>query len=317
MRITFTVLLFGCWFSLLGQQLPQLTTTGNFLKDYNPSMLAESYFLFENTFSIDVNYRAQWLELEGHPVTQSIIAQNLFETKKGFSLLVGGRLVNDKTGPTGMVGGYANIGGLLSEDPYYGAWGAGISIGAAQYRVNTTEFKPRHGNDILTLDNRKQTYPDVGFGVSWYKRMRETFLEDGYVWAGLSVPQVIGSQLSFETGTNGEFQVDKLAHVILSGGFQKYFTKVNLVQPTFVVRYVSGAPVNVDLNVNYYSRELFWAGIGASSNRSLLLEAGVILGENIGFKDIVRIGYQFGYTMKDYGATIGNVHEFQLSYSFE
>jgi len=44
---------------------------------------------------------------------------------------------------------------------------------------------------------------------------------------------------------------------------------------------------------------------------------GLILGENIGIEQEVRLGYHFGYSMKDYGASIGNVHEFRASYSFE
>ena len=316
MKSFFTIFLLTIAQLVFGQQLSQLSTTGGMLRDYNPSMLSENYFLFESSFSVDVNYRAQWLALEGHPVTQSLAAQNLFETKRGFSLLVGGRLVNDETGPTGLLGGYLNVAGLLSEDPYYGAIGLGISVGAAQYRVNTREFKPRHGGDILTQEQLKQTYPDVGFGISYYKKMRNNWLENGYVWGGVSVPQMISSEVAFENGA-GEFKVKKLAHVVVSGGLQKYFTKTSMVQPTFALRYVAGAPVNIDFNVDYYNSQLFWIGAGASSNSTLLFEAGVLLADNVGLKDKLRLGYQFGYSLKDYGVSVGNIHEFKLSYSFD
>lgn len=309
-----TCALFG---TLSGQQLSPLTTTGDFLKSYNPAQISENYFLFENTTSFEMNYRTQWLGLEGAPVTQSLTYQSLFETKNAFSLLFGGRLVNDQTGPTGMFGGYLNVAAMFTEEPYYGAWSLGLSFGAVQYRVNTADFKPRHAGDILVFNTKKSTYPDVGFGGSWYKKMRNNFFNDGYVWAGISAPQLITSNVTFENGGAGEFSINRLPHIVAFAGFQKYFTKSSMVQPTLAIRYVNAAPVNLDFNVKYMMPNTFWVGLGASSSRSLLTEVGMILGENIGIDQEVRVAYHFGYSMKDYGASIGNIHEFQASYSFE
>ena len=312
--LLFSMTLFG---NLSAQQLSQLTTTGDFLKSYNPAQISENYFLFENTSSFEMVYRTQWLGLEGAPVTQVLSYQNLFETKNAFSLLFGGRLVNDQTGPTGMLGGYLNVAAMFTEEPYYGAWSIGLSFGAAQYRVNTADFKPRHAGDILLLNTKRATYPDVGFGGSWYKKMNGGFLDDGYVWGGVSVPQLVTSNATFENGGAGEFSFNKLPHVVVFGGFQKYFSKTAMVQPTVLVRYVKAAPTNIDFNVKYVMPNTFWVGIGASSSRALLTEVGMVLGENIGIDQEVRIGYHFGYSLKDYGASIGNIHEFQASYSFE
>jgi len=301
---------------MMGQQLPQWTNSGSFLKAYNPAMVSEDYLLYENTFTLELDYQAQWLGIEGNPTTQNISLQHLYETEGSFSLLLGGRLSNDQTGPTGFIGGYGSVAGLFSDDPYYSGLSIGFSIGAVQYRVNTAEFQPRHANDIITLDNRKSTRPDIGVGFSYYKKSNGGFLNDGYAWGGLSAQQILSSDATFTNG-QGELNLNKVPHVLLFGGFQKYLTETSMVTPSLLVRYVPNAPVNLDLNVRYFNPESFWIGIGGSSSRTVFLEAGLILGKSVGLSGNTRVGYQFGYSLQDYGASIGNLHEFQLSYSFE
>lgn len=312
-----TLLLLLLSISLCGQQLSQISNSGSFLKAYNPSQVSEDFLLFENTVTIDVDYQSQWLGIEGNPTTQNLNIQYLYETDGAFSLLFGGRISNDETGPTGQIGGYGSVAALFApEDPYYGGMSFGFSLGAVQYRVNTGEFNPRHANDILTFDNRKSTTPDIGIGFSYYKKDRDSWLNDGYWWAGASAQQILSSNATFDN-VRGELQLNKVPHTFIFGGFQKYFSETSMIQPSLLIRYVPNVPVNLDLNFRYYNKEAFWVGLGGSSSRTVFLEAGVVLGDKIIGDRNVRLGYQFGYSLKDYGASIGNIHQFQLNYSFE
>ena len=314
--LTLLFLLFSL--SLWGQQLSQISNSGAFQKAYNPAQVSEEFLLFENTITVDVDYLSQWVDIKGNPTTQNLYIQYLYETEGAFNLLFGGRISNDETGPTGQIGGYGSIAALYApEDPYYGGMSIGFSLGAVQYRVNTGEFNPRHANDILTFDNRKSTRPDIGLGFSYYKKDRNGWLNDGYWWAGLSAQQILSNDATFDN-VRGELELNKVPHTLLFGGFQKYFADAAMVQPSILVRYIPNAPVNLDVNFRYFNKEAFWVGIGGSSSRTMFLEAGVVLGDNIGFDGRnVRVGYQFGYSLKDYGASIGNIHQFQLNYSFE
>ena len=129
-----TLLLLLLSISLCGQQLSQISNSGSFLKAYNPSQVSEDFLLFENTVTIDVDYQSQWLGIEGNPTTQNLNIQYLYETDGAFSLLFGGRISNDETGPTGQIGGYGSVAALFApEDPYYGGMSFGFSLGAVQY----------------------------------------------------------------------------------------------------------------------------------------------------------------------------------------
>ena len=315
-KLTLIFLLLSC--SLFGQQLSQISNSGTFIKASNPSLVSEDFLLFENTVSVDVNYLAQWLGIEGNPTTQQLNIQYLYETDGSFNLLFGARLTNDETGPTGLISGGGSIAALYApEDPYYGGLSLGFSLGAVQYRVNTAEFNPRHANDFLTFENLKSTRPDIGIGFSYYKKDRDSWLNDGYWWAGISANQILSNDAAFDN-IQGDLILNRVAHTTAFGGFQKYFSKTALIQPSVLVRFVPNAPLNVDLNLRYFNNEAFWLGIGGSTSRSVFLEAGVVLGENIGLEDKnIRLGYQFGYSLQNFGVNIGNIHQFQLSYSLE
>jgi len=80
---------------------------------------------------------------------------------------------------------------LISDDPYFGALSVGISVGIAQYQVKTSGLFVLEQGDILTQFDQSQTAPDVSIGVFYYKR-----LDSGdNIYAGLSSPQIIGSDL--------------------------------------------------------------------------------------------------------------------------
>jgi len=150
-------------------------------------MVSRDYLINEDNLSFGASHRNQWTDFENAPKTQLLRGEYLYDGGT-FGLLTGGYLLNDQTGPTGLTGLYGRIGGILAGDPYYGGIALGLSLGVVQYRVDASQLNLRDQGDIVAADNQMQIFPDVGFGLYYYKRLAS----DDLVYAGVSIPQTIG-----------------------------------------------------------------------------------------------------------------------------
>ena len=312
-RLLFFVLLSLIAQDLLAQQLPLFSQYRENYIAINPAMVSTEYLLYEQNLSFGASYRTQWKEFEGAPETQFIRGEYLHENGS-FGLLTGGYLINDQTGPIGTTGVYGRIGGILTDDPYYGGIAVGLTIGGVQYRINTRELRLRDANDILANDSQTQFYPDVGVGVYYYKRLSGGFFDDDYVYGGVSIPQAIGIDLSFQNEF-GDFSVKRNRHFYAQAGMFHVLDGESYLELSTWGKFVEGAPVNVNINLRYQTDSNLWIGFGGSTAGTAHVEAGVQLGENAGFDNTIRIGYSFDYTFSSFGPSVGTTHEFSVAYS--
>jgi hypothetical protein len=94
-----------------------------------------------------------------------------------------------------------------------------------------------------------------------------------------------------------------------------FFDNNSFIEPSVWVKYVPNAPVNVDVNLRYQLPGSLWVGTGGSTAGMLHLEAGVLLGENLGLNNSIRIGYAYDYSFRTFGPFVGGGHEINVSYS--
>ncbi len=281
----------------------------------NPAAIGRNYFTNEHNLAFGASYRSQWSGIEAAPSTAVIRGDFVYTDANPVALVAGGHLVDDRTGPTGFTGVYGRVGGLVTGDPYYGGVAAALSVGAVQYRVNASQIRLRQANDILAND-QSAMHPDVGVGLFAYKRMDRGFLSGDYVYGGVSVPQVIGLDLAFRN-ENGEFYTQRVQHYYAMAGLYKFLRGDAFLEPSVWVKYVRNAPVNVDFNLRYQMASNFWIGMGGSTARSIHLETGVSIGENLGFDKNIQIGYGFDYFFTSFGPYTGGAHEINITWSME
>ncbi len=297
---------------LPAQQLPLLTQYRHNQSVLNPGAVSSEFLAYENNVAFGASYRLQWVGFENAPTTAMVRGDLLLETGGGVHLLTGGYLINDQTGPTGFTGAYGRIGGLISGDPYYGGVGFGLSLGMVQYRVDVSEIRLREEGDILGTEDAQQFYPDVGLGAFAY-----TVVGDGdYLYGGVSVPQVFGLDLEVRTA-DGEFLAERVAHFYGVLGFYKFLRDEGFLQPSLWVKYAPNVPVNVDFNLRYQMAANFWIGVGGSSAGAMHGEFGVLVGENLGFGNTLKLGYGFDYHFSSFGPFTGASHEINVSYSLD
>jgi len=309
--ITFCCILF-IGSQLFAQQLPLFSQYQDNYMAINPAMVSRDYLLHEDNLSFGASHRNQWADFENSPQTQLIRGEYLYDNGS-FGLLSGGYLINDQTGPTGLTGLYGRIGGILAGDPYYGGIALGLSLGVVQYRVDTRELNLRDQDDIVAADNQQQIFPDVGFGLYYYRRLESG---DDLIYAGVSIPQTIGLDTEFQDET-GNFFLKRMQHFYAQAGIFHFLEDESYLELAGWAKYVQGAPVNISLNFRYQTNSAIWIGVGGSSAGSAHAETGLLIGEKAGFNSNIRIGYGFDYNFSSFGPAAGVTHEISVSYSIQ
>ena len=304
---------------ILGQQLPMFTQTQDHISLLNPAAINNDFLLYEQNMSASASYHRQWLGFENAPQTQTLRFDYINQNAGGnFKLLTGGHIINDQTGPTGTTGIYGKIGAVMSEDPTYGGFAAALSVGISQYRVDGSKFRARDLNDVLAVGSQSKVMPDVGLGVSYFKKMSGGgFFDDDWFNAGLSVPQVLGINVAYKTD-NGQYSIKRTQHIYAHGSWIHYTDsdRESFLQPSVIVRYAPNAPLNTDFNLRYQFNPAFYLGTGAATSGMYHAEMGVNLGENVGLLGALRIGYAFEYALSNFAAYTGSGHEINFVYSF-
>ncbi|RME96908.1 MAG: type IX secretion system membrane protein PorP/SprF [Bacteroidetes bacterium] len=298
---------------LSAQQLSLFTQYRENATIINPAAMESDFLAWGQHMTAGANYRSQWNGISGNPTTQSLRFSFLGDTR-GASLLGGGYLINDQTGPTGLTGLYARLGAVISGDPEYSGLAVALSGGLMQYRVNSGEIQLRDPNDVLGTTDRSQLFPDVGVGVYYYQTL-DTRNNDMF-YAGVSVPQVAGLDLTFKND-DGSFAIQRVQHFYGMLGLYHFFRNDGFIEPSLWIKYVNGSPINADVNIRYQTPNAFWIGTGVSTAGNFHFEAGVNLGENAGLYNNIRVGYSYDYSFSTFGPIAGDTHEIQVAYSFD
>ena len=311
---TLPVLLVLCYASLNAQQLSLFTQYRENITILNPAAIESDFFAYDQNVTLGATYRAQWVDIANAPRTATIRGSYFNRNGSGATLQAGGFLVNDQTGPTGFTGFYGRIGGIISGDPEYSGLSLGLSAGIVQYRVDGDQIDFKDQGDLVGMENNAQFFPDVGLGVFFYTATGR--FGNDYLYGGISVPQVIGLDLTFQND-NGEFTTQRVQHFYGVLGYYKFFDNDSFLEPSIWVKYTNNVPVNVDFNLRYQMPTNLWIGGGIASSNSVHLEAGVLLGDTYSYDSAIKIGYGFDYSFSTFGPFVGTVHEINLTFSFD
>lgn len=315
-KVILTYLLLSLFFiQMQGQQLPIFTQYRENQGYINPASLNSDYFAYEHNMSVGASHRSQWVGFEGSPTTQTVRVEYLSQTNNSFELLTGGYIMKDEADPMGMTGVYGRLGAVLTDgDAYYGGLSVGLTVGLVQYRTRIDKLNIRDAQDV-SADNQQKLFPDVGMGIYYYKRINR----GDFFYAGASVPQVFGLDLTYDQGNDNEFSIQRIQHVYGLLGYYKYINEDSFIEFSAWPKYAPNVPFHVDANVRYQMSSTVWVGSGLSSIGSLHLECGIVLGYNVGLEESAfRIGYGYDHTFKAYAipGAFGASHEINVTYSF-
>lgn len=305
---------------LFSQQLPMFTQYREFHGFINPATINSDFYVYEYDLSFGASFRNQWSGVDNFTTPQTAFIRGEYiigGSGYKFGLVTGGYLIHDDTDPISNTGLYGRLGVMYSDDPYWGLFSVGLTVGAVQYRIKTSNIRLQDYTDEVVFQAQlNQIYPDVGFGMFFHKRFESGFFKYDSFYAGLSVPQVFGLNLDYRE-SDDNLSLKRNQHFFGLIGFYKYLNEDSFLEPSIWVKYVSNVPVHIDFSLRYQLSNYFWFGAGMAMNGNMHYEIGFLLGDNIGWYNTnIKVGYGYGTFYKNV-QIFGPSHEINFTYTFD
>ena len=279
------LLSFGFCFA---QQEPQYTQYMYNIGSFNPA-----YVGTVETADISGLYRAQWVDVPGAPTTLRFGVNIPFANERtGLGLNV----INDAIGPsdqTFITVSYSYQINLSDETKL----SFGLSGGGSLLNLDFSEGTFFDPNDpASTGENINNFYPTVGAGLFLY--------QDNW-YTGVSVPNVL---------TNGLYN-DEIATVVednlqfsFIGGYVFDLSERTKFKPAFLVNYLEGAPVTVNVSANFLFLDAFTLGASYRFDNAASGLAGFQVSNSI------FLGYSYDYNTNGLSEFSGGSHEAILKF---
>lgn len=307
MKKIIIVLISFCFSNSFGQQDPLYTQYM-----FNTLAINPAYAGSRDVLSATALYRHQWF-IQGAPRTFTFSADMPVANEKvGLGLVVS----NDKIGVFNTLSLSANFAYRIRFEKTTLAFG--VLGGVSQ--INADLLSVGLSTDPAFAASQNQLVPVLGAGVYW---------NSDKFYIGFSLPKLLNTSLYQtlpipETPSGNGFKSRQFRHAFVTGGYVFKLSDHLKLKPSTLIRFVSGAPAQMDLNLNIYLYERFGIGFSARSaaqigfgksllgllnSPSFLLEWQVT--------DQFRIGYAFDYNtgIQNFsGLTNVMSHEIMLRY---
>jgi type IX secretion system PorP/SprF family membrane protein len=240
---------------------------------------------------IKVGYRNQWTGFEGAPKTFFVSANTpIGYPKKGIRRAsvkphhgIGGYAYRDRTGPLTTSGIYGSYAYHLKMSRKLTA-SLGAFVGLMQYQMNASEFNfVQNPNDpLISKSDYSRILPDATIGL---------WLYSDRVFFGLSIHQLLQNQLKFEGAQQQINSIGKLNnHYFITGGYRFSLNDDLDFIPSTMIKYVQGAPLQVDLNARLRYKQMVWLGTSYRHQDAMTLFAGALI------NNMFEIGYGYDIT---------------------
>jgi type IX secretion system PorP/SprF family membrane protein len=219
---------------------------------YNMLGVNPAYAGNREALSLNFFQRNQWVGIKGAPKTTSIsMDQSIKDGKLGWGIQV----YDDRLGVEAASG----LNGMLStriQVSEKGILSGGLSLGMMNYRINLNEVNNRNNpNDpsFISIDNPSKWNPSLGMGI-YYNTDR--------FYAGLATPSILKARLASYENMITSIQTSNAFHLFANAGYVFDINEDVKLKPSTMIKMVSGAPIETDINLNVWLKDLL--GFGAS-----------------------------------------------------
>ncbi len=283
------------WMLLLGvglvqaQKEPQYTQYMYNIGSFNPAYVGT----VESPEIIGL-YRAQWVDVPGAPTTIRAGANIPFKNERTG---LGINIVNDELGPSRQT--YLDVAYSyqiqLSDETRLSF---GLNAGGSMLDIDYSRGTFENPSDPSILgENYNSFYPTIGAGLFMYHE------EDWYL--GVSVPNFL---------TNGLYN-DEVATIVEDnmqfnaiGGYVFQLGDRTKFKPAFLVNYLEGSPVTVNLSANFQFIDALTIGASYRIDNAVSGLAGFQI------SNAMFIGYSYDYATNGLGEYSGGSHEAILKF---
>lgn len=219
---------------------------------YNMLGVNPAYAGNRETTSFNFFQRNQWIGLKGAPKTTSI---SIDKAAKEGKVGLGFQAYDDRLGVESATGFNAILSSRVKVSEK-GILSGGISFGLMNYRINLNDVMNRYtptDPSFISSAKPSQWNPSVGMGV---------YYNTDKFYLGLSTPSILRSRLAkYENFVSGVQKMDDF-HLFATAGYVYEINEEVKLKPSTMIKMVSGAPIEVDLNLNVWLKDML--GIGGS-----------------------------------------------------
>jgi len=249
-----------------------------------------------NSITGTLGYRQQFVGLDGAPVTQVFGIHSPILKK---SMGIGLKVIHDKIGVTEQTS-------IAAIYAYHlrlarGKLSFGLEGGLLNQSTDFPVLIKTDADDPLLQNKESIMLPDAAFGV--YYHTNKFFL-------GASMYHLLQGELNY-TGSPRTPIARLFNHSFLTGGYSIDAGENIQLEPSLLLKYVSGAPVQTDINMNITFKEMFTLGGGYRTSDAIVFLF------KYSFKDRINIGYAYDYTISKLAPYNNGSHEIMLSYNIK
>jgi type IX secretion system PorP/SprF family membrane protein len=285
------VVLVGLPFFVSGQQTFQFSQYM-----FNGLVINPAYAGMDDAMSITFYNRNQWAKADGAPTTQTLTAHTLFSRQH---IGAGLNLINDR------IGVHQNL--LLSGAAAYhlkvsrqSVLSFGLQAGFGHRESDYQSLGPNAVNDPK-IPSSTISHNSLDLGAGFYFKSKRLHV-------GLSSPQLLPAKLTVSDTVT--------VNMNRSQGF--LFSKIILpvsagvtIEPGFLLKYISGAPLSFDLNTNIIFQKVLITGVSYRRDESVdfLLRAQIT--------PQLQVGYGYDYLIGNASGLSNASHELMVNYLFK
>jgi type IX secretion system PorP/SprF family membrane protein len=277
---------------------------------FNTMALNPAYAGSRDVLSATALYRAQWVGIEGAPRTATFTADMPLRSER---VGVGIQLYNDQVGVFNETGAFASY-AFRFRVGEKSTISLGVQGGAANYNIklSTVQTAPTGTGQVdpAFTSDVNEWLPNFGTGI---------YVSNDRSYFGVSVPRLLKNNLTrYSDGASS--RATERRHVYTMAGFVVNLTSVLKLKPSFLVKYVDGAPLGIDGNLNLWLNDRIAIGTSFRKNNynswaNFSNDAIVALLE-LQLTDQFRLGYAYDRTLNRLQGFGPNSHEVMLRYEF-
>lgn len=292
--LIFIVLSYASFEKVLAQTEPMYSQYMYNMLGVNPAYAGSREVLGLNFFQ-----RNQWSGLRGAPKTTSLnLDQSINEGKIGLGI----QMFSDQLGveEASGINGFLSSRIKVSEN---GILSAGLSVGFMNYQFNSLDVlnRIRTDDNVFVTVIPSQWNPSVGFGL---------YYNTDQFYMGISSPSLLKSRLAkYENFASGIQKTDDFHLFTTMGYVIKINEEVNL-KPSTMIKMVSGAPIEFDLNTNVWLKDILGLGVSYRTGDAILGMAEIQTSPNL------RFGYAYDMPFSPLKAYTRGSHEIMIRYEW-
>lgn len=268
---------------------------------FNPFAVNPAYAGSRSSLSGVILGRKQWAGIDGAPTTGTFAIHSPF---KGKNFALGFNAIVDKIGPS------TNTGALFTY-----AYHLKLGPGKLAFGLRGGVYSNRLDKSVLIFDDGTDVNNTGGF----YQKVVPTFDFGGYYYTekfylGLSSNHILTSgTTNIDSVINGGSSVFSTfdRHFMLASGYAFAINPDFVFKPSLMMKYVNGAPLNVDINLSVLLKKVFWVGVSVRSSKDLV----AVLEYN--FSNFMRVGYSYDFSFGPVRTYTTGSHEIFLGFDLD